>query len=481
MPIWCPSKSPDSPQTGSRGLFVSGSALTLWENLCYLKSYNRGVVEEDSIPGGPTPRATVTFFDGPRYTVIDEVYSNAVVIPVDNSTDGGDRHDSKEGGATEEFIELPTGRMHTGEVITQGQDRKTYSGGGVASQLEEPMPGVVYKLHIAADGVITPHERGDQVSPMQMPWTSGNGSLNFCGDNKANGTSLQQGGGGSAVTDKPQSTTSDSKTPDGVSVTDTDQTGESEINCDTGECCARGINPACCATSAATKDPSTGMVVDLTHGNAADRVTGVMTCGNSITGPGGSGPQVFGEWRWPLAEDASWDPDDFIENLIDEVVDAPANAIEAGKSVCEAAKSEWEGMKEKYGGIIARIHRGEATQEDYDALTGLGSVIGHNLLDFIGMIPLPGTSVADAANALWYAAEGSNLDALMSGLGAIPLFGDVLLAAWKGVKVALSAAKSIAEATEIIADFSGAALRAINHGLGASPLAATAKAQLAGC
>jgi hypothetical protein len=48
---------------------------------------------------------------------------------------------------------------------------------------------------------------------------------------------------------------------------------------------------------------------------------------------------------------------------------------------------------------------------------------GHFALDALGFIPLYG-AIPDAVNALWYAAEGDGLDALLSAAAVVPVFGD---------------------------------------------------------
>jgi len=58
----------------------------------------------------------------------------------------------------------------------------------------------------------------------------------------------------------------------------------------------------------------------------------------------------------------------------------------------------------------------------------LTSQLGHTALDTIGVVPVVG-SVAEAANAGWYAAQGDYADAALSGASAIPVVGDATDAA----------------------------------------------------
>lgn len=51
--------------------------------------------------------------------------------------------------------------------------------------------------------------------------------------------------------------------------------------------------------------------------------------------------------------------------------------------------------------------------------------VGHSVLDILGLVPVFGEG-ADLANAVWYAGEGNYLDAGLSLISVIPVFGDLL-------------------------------------------------------
>ncbi|MCO1653962.1 polymorphic toxin type 30 domain-containing protein [Pseudonocardia humida] len=53
---------------------------------------------------------------------------------------------------------------------------------------------------------------------------------------------------------------------------------------------------------------------------------------------------------------------------------------------------------------------------------GLFSAIGHTVLDVVGLVPVVG-EVADGANALWYLAEGDELNAALSAAAMVPVAG----------------------------------------------------------
>jgi len=68
----------------------------------------------------------------------------------------------------------------------------------------------------------------------------------------------------------------------------------------------------------------------------------------------------------------------------------------------------------------------DATKETVKVVTSMSpSQIGHTALDVLGMVPVVGT-VANLANAGWYAADGDWADAGMSALAAIPIEGDAV-------------------------------------------------------
>ncbi|MCX3064245.1 golvesin C-terminal-like domain-containing protein [Streptomyces beihaiensis] len=99
------------------------------------------------------------------------------------------------------------------------------------------------------------------------------------------------------------------------------------------------------------------------------------------------------------------------------------------------------------------------------------SDLGHTALDVAGMVPVVG-SVADVANAAWYAADGDYLDAGVSLAGAIPVIGDAAL----GAREAIKGAKYAAEGAEALKAGAHAAedVKAAVHG--GEDVADTAKA-----
>jgi len=96
-----------------------------------------------------------------------------------------------------------------------------------------------------------------------------------------------------------------------------------------------------------------------------------------------------------------------------------------------AEKSGWEGVEHVPGDVehagasawndaVAAAKQAGRQLSDPNSLT---SQLGHTALDTIGMVPVAG-SVAEAANAGWYAAQGDPIDAALSGASAIPVVGD---------------------------------------------------------
>jgi hypothetical protein len=87
----------------------------------------------------------------------------------------------------------------------------------------------------------------------------------------------------------------------------------------------------------------------------------------------------------------------------------------------------------------------DAMKDAAKAVTHMSpSQIGHTALDVVGMVPVVGT-VANLANASWYAAQGDWTDAAWSAAAAIPIEGDVVDAAKlgkDGVELAADAAKA---------------------------------------
>jgi hypothetical protein len=117
--------------------------------------------------------------------------------------------------------------------------------------------------------------------------------------------------------------------------------------------------------------------------------------------------------------------------------------------------------------LSSALHTGEKIAEDgakdfagamTDAAKAVShmspSQIGHTALDIVGMVPVVGT-VANLANAGWYAAQGDWKDAAWSAAAAIPIEGDAVDAAKLG-KDAVSIAEDGATAERAIKDGEGA-------------------------
>jgi uncharacterized protein len=139
---------------------------------------------------------------------------------------------------------------------------------------------------------------------------------------------------------------------------------------------------------------------------------------------------------------------------IEDVGKGIGHAVSDGaKDVGDAAKSFGGAVKDVAGDVGKAVSSMSPSQ------------IGHTVLDGVGMVPVVG-SVADLANAGWYAAEGDLGNAALSAAGAIPIAGDAALGA-KWVKNGVHAAEGIADAAK-----AGKDARAIAH-VGEDAVAAT--------
>ena len=105
-------------------------------------------------------------------------------------------------------------------------------------------------------------------------------------------------------------------------------------------------------------------------------------------------------------------------------------------SVDNDARSGWESVNHAAGDVehasetawndaVAAARQAGRQLSDPNSLT---SQLGHTTLDTVGMVPVAG-SVAEAANAGWYAAQGDPTDAALSGAAAMPVVGDAADAA----------------------------------------------------
>jgi hypothetical protein len=118
----------------------------------------------------------------------------------------------------------------------------------------------------------------------------------------------------------------------------------------------------------------------------------------------------------------------------------------AGKALHAGEKVAEDGAKDFAG----------AMKDAANAVTHMSpSQIGHIALNVVGMVPVVGT-VANLANAGWYAAQGDWTDAAWSAAAAIPIEGDVADAAQLG-KDALNITEDGATAGRVVEDANEAA------------------------
>nr|MBP9890898.1 hypothetical protein [Planctomycetota bacterium] len=288
------SQVPNLTAGGSIGLIANPQAkfgaaqygLTLWENLCYLKSYNRGI--DESIPAPGVPVVDTCFFDGPRLTVMREVYVNATNTPVENREDAGCVA-TKDDGLWQERIELPNGRKHTGAVIAASKDAATYDSAGNRSTLEEPMPGVLLAMHLDAAGSPTLYACTSATALKEWPcFGITTPSFEHGGGDKYFATTTVQGpsGGGSGGTPTFVSTF----TAGAASTLDVEIQTDGQSLADEGDCQCRNELVNLATASIGRQDIVFGMGIDHIGGNGMDYNTGVQYCGGMVRP---SGIQLF--------------------------------------------------------------------------------------------------------------------------------------------------------------------------------------------
>jgi len=109
--------------------------------------------------------------------------------------------------------------------------------------------------------------------------------------------------------------------------------------------------------------------------------------------------------------------------------------LHAGERLTDDGAKEFEGALKNAAKVVKNMSPSE---------------LGHTALDVIGMVPVVGT-VANLANAGWYAAQGDWTNAAWSAAAAIPIEGEVADAAKLG-KDAIEIAKDGAKAERIVKD-----------------------------
>lgn len=88
---------------------------------------------------------------------------------------------------------------------------------------------------------------------------------------------------------------------------------------------------------------------------------------------------------------------------------------------------------------------GSGMQSDKPEEKSWGNVIGHGILDVVGLVPVVG-EIADGANAAWYAAEGDYTNAALSAAAMVPFAG------WgaTGVKLGMKGYKGLSKTAKVV-------------------------------
>ena len=88
---------------------------------------------------------------------------------------------------------------------------------------------------------------------------------------------------------------------------------------------------------------------------------------------------------------------------------------------------------------------GSGMQSDKPEEKSWGNVIGHGILDVVGLVPVVG-ELADGANAAWYAAEGDYTNAALSAAAMVPFAG------WgaTGAKLGMKGYKSLSKTAKVV-------------------------------
>jgi hypothetical protein len=88
---------------------------------------------------------------------------------------------------------------------------------------------------------------------------------------------------------------------------------------------------------------------------------------------------------------------------------------------------------------------GSGMQSDKPEEKSWGNVIGHGILDVVGLVPVVG-ELADGANAAWYASEGDYTNAALSAAAMVPFAG------WgaTGAKLGMKGYKSLSKTAKVV-------------------------------
>ncbi|MBK8205317.1 MAG: hypothetical protein IPK87_00860 [Planctomycetes bacterium] len=278
------------------------SGIELYENLNYIRSYNRSQADMSQPPGAETggypvggPRVTHTEYDGPTMLDAKEVDDNgsgaaAVYLAWESEEDGTRiRHEHSGGEYTD--LHLPNPRRHGALIIRDAADQWVNDEGTLTLD-DEARPGVAVNMLVDAVGQPTACVQAD---PAQLTfcWGPGGDANIFVAPvYSQDGHTFAHGVG---VDRAPDQTT---HTDSGVYLVGTvggnaeaDAGGEGANNTDAGDCCFRSHDSSV-ASDTAQVCGNTGGVHNGNGGNVYEYPPDVMLSGG-YTGP--TIAEVFGD------------------------------------------------------------------------------------------------------------------------------------------------------------------------------------------
>ena len=240
---------------GENPAVVEAEGIELYENLNYLRSYNRSQADMSEPPGAETGgypvggmRVTHTEYDGPTMLdakeVDDDGMGNASVYLAWESEEDGTRIRHEHAGGEYTDLHLPNPRRHGALIIRDAADQWVNDEGTLTVD-ETAHPGVAVNMLVDAVGQPTACAQAD---PAQLTfcWGPAIGDTNIfvAPVYSQDGTTQRLGIGVQLLAD--QTTNATSMPIAGVVTGDNaeaDQAADGSDQCDTGECCFRQHAP----------------------------------------------------------------------------------------------------------------------------------------------------------------------------------------------------------------------------------------------
>ncbi|MCC7508393.1 MAG: hypothetical protein IT464_03345 [Planctomycetes bacterium] len=437
---------------GEQTAVIEAEGIELYENLNYLRSYNRSQVTHSDPPGGghlggtggypnpddPGPPFTaivdVTLFDNVQpitkvEIIAEEGFASATEHLMSDVEGDPTRVRYHYDGGEYTDLRLPNANRGTGVVVRDNADMLVNDEGTLVEDTENgPHPGVALRILHAADGSVNATVRTNPASASGPDPRDGDTGDHAPAPTYVLKCTATLFGVAEPASDKKTTTTSNPRitTTEEPALVNIDIASSSQLLSGSGPCACNSDSVNLANMTTATVEPTTNFIHDYFSGDAEDAELDSATS----MGP----PPEFVTWEqdgqtWAAraggGEPVMYRVRDTSRRY--SYIDEEGNTRTAIDLTDNLEKRE---VISFFGLTMVRSGTDEGCQTAVSSASWA--------LDGLGFIPIVG-EVADGANVLLLGATGDELGAILSAISMIPIVGDII---GKGAKIAIKGGRA---------------------------------------